>query len=204
MYKGANKMEDSAIFLIIAVVVSIISVIAVKKLAQKIYNETGYNGLSGFNKLLMLAMYILPLGVTMMQSGGGLVRNDSQTNGTMLILFLIPLAILIIRNLKAKKPAYIIGLTLLQAFCSLILLFVIIFKFIFRSTGKSFSIDTNTINQMHQAQAEQRQREEIAAEEEAAEKEKATAQADAYARGWGYRDSEEAEREGIHTGRPNK
>lgn len=79
-------MNDSAIFLIIGVVVSIISVIAVKKLAQKIYNETGYNGLSGFNKLLMLAMYILPIAVTMMQSGGGLVRNDAQTNGTMLIL----------------------------------------------------------------------------------------------------------------------
>lgn len=197
-------MEDSTIFLIIGVVVSIISVVAVKKLAQTVYNQTGYNGLSGFNKLLMLALYILPLGVTMMQSGGGLVRNDSQTNGTMLILFLIPLAVLIFRNLKAKNPAYIIGLTLLQALCGLILFFVIVFKFFFRSTGKSFGIDTNTINQMHQSQANQRQRDEIEAQEEAAEKDKATAQADAYARGWGYRDSEEAEREGVHTGRPNK
>lgn len=197
-------MEDSAIFLIIGVVVSTISVIAVKKLAQTVYNQTGYNGLSGFNKILMLALYILPLGVTMMQSGGGLVRNDSQTNGTMLLLFLVPLAILIFRNLKAKSPAYIIGLTLLQVLCGLILIFVIVFKFVFRSNGKSFSIDTNTINQMHQEQAEQRQREEIEAEEEVAEKEKATAQADTYARGWGYRDSEQAEREGIHTGRPNK
>ncbi|WP_101696237.1 hypothetical protein [Clostridium minihomine] len=197
-------MEDSAIFLIIGVVVSIISVVAVKRLAQTVYNQTGYNGLSGINKLLMLTLYILPLGVTMMQSGGGLVRNDAQTNGTMLILFLVPLAILIIRNLKAKNPAYIVGLTLLQVLCGLILFFVIVFKFVFRSNGKNFSIDTNTINQMHQSQADQRHREEMEAQEEAAKKDKATAQADAYARGWGYRDSEEAEREGIHTGHPNK
>lgn len=197
-------MEDSAIFLIIAVVVSIISVVAIKKFAQTVYNQTGYNALSGFNKLLMLAMYILPLGVTMVQSGGGLVRNDSQTNGTMLILFLIPLAILIFKNLKAKNPAYVIGLTLLQAFCGLILLFVIIFKFIFRSTGKSFSIDTNTINQMHQEQAERRQREEAELHEEKEAREQAIAKADDYAQSWGYRDSEEAEKEGIHTGRPNK
>jgi|GEM_PF-5944911 len=197
-------MEDSVIFLIIAVVISIISVVAIKKFAQTVYNQTGYNALSGFNKLLMLAMYILPLGVTMMQSGGGLVRNDAQTNGTMLILFLIPLAILIIRNLKAKSPVYIVGLTLLQVLCGLILLFVIIFKFFFRSTGKSFGIDTNTINQMHQEQAERRQKEEVELQEEEEARKQAIAKADDYAQSWGYRDSEEAEREGVHTGRPNK
>lgn len=191
-------MEDSAIFLIIAVVISIISIITIKKLAQTVYNQTEYNGLSSINEILMLAMYILPIAIGM--QGG----NDFQTNRTMLILFLVPLAILIIRNLKAKKPAYIIGLTVLQIFCGLVLLFVIILKFAFRSTEKGFGIDTNTINQMHQEQAKQRQREETEAEEKSKARKQATAQADTYAQSWGYRDSEEAEREGIHTGRPNQ
>lgn len=88
------------------------------KFFKKIGLETGYNVLDGFNKFLMILMWLLPI-----------VLGDVLKGNVMAaVLFLIPFLILIIRNLKMKKINYIISISILQLIISPFIFLMLIYK----------------------------------------------------------------------------
>lgn len=196
------------IFIIIGIIVGyIVTMFVTKKYAQKVYNETGYNAVDKTNRFLMGCMYALPFIVTLASSFYGNARTAD--NKLIALLFLIPVAILIIRNLKAKNPVNIILLTLLQIVGGLFIVLLGIFKLVLRCIGlgksgaSSFGLDINTaqreIEEIQQTAAQQAQQQALRSEEE---KQEATTRADAYAQYHGFEDADEAERLGFKTGKP--
>lgn len=125
-----------AIFLIIAVVVAfVVSTAVTKKTANKIYILTGYNGFSGLHKVLCASMLIILLAVS-------IIAPDNVQLGFMA---LVPVAILVLLNLKAKNPAYIVILSILQVFYGIswffFLLLKIFFQFVFHANVNLFALD---------------------------------------------------------------
>ncbi|MBS4985732.1 hypothetical protein [Hungatella hathewayi] len=88
------------------------------KFFKKIGLETGYNALGGFNKFLMVLMWLLPI----------ILGDVLKGNLMAAILFFIPFIILILRNLKMKKINYIIEVSILQLIISPFIFLLIIYK----------------------------------------------------------------------------
>ena len=125
-----------AIILILAVVIIfIVSTVVTKNTANKIYILTGYNGFSGLHKLLCASILIILLAVS-------LIAPDEPELG---FWSLAPVAILVLLNLKAKNPAYIVVLSLLQVLYGIswffFLLLKIFFQFVFHTNINAFSME---------------------------------------------------------------
>lgn len=121
-----------ALLILVAIVVAfIVSSIVTKKIANKIFIITGYNGFASLQRMLCSSMLIILCVVY-------IIFPDSYSLG---LLALVPVVILVLMNLKAKKPAYIITLSVLQVLYGIIWFFVFMFKLAIKFTLKT---DFNT------------------------------------------------------------
>ena len=190
----------SVIVLIITIVATIACVAAFKSLAKNCYRKTGVNVLRGLNKLLWYAQ----IGVTAFLSQG----TETASAG-LPILIVCVLAFIVIQtlvNIKAgTKYAVISGVMhgTCGMFLALINIVIVILTFSFKMMfglsipGGLFDIDTTKKMEADSAvvfaQAE--------ADNKRAEQEAKEVLADKTAKGLGFRDADDAERAGIHTGK---
>lgn len=122
--------------IILAVVVAfIVSTVLTKKLANKIYILTGYNGFSGLHRTLCASMLIILLAVS-------IIAPDNVKLG---FLALVPVVVLALLNLKAKNPVYIVALTVLQFFYGIAWFFFFLLKlfikFVFHADFNAFNVE---------------------------------------------------------------
>ena len=143
MYNGfTNLLGGNLMFLIIAIIVSfVVSLLVSKKLGQLVYDKTGYNGFGGKQKFLSLLFLLVPVAI-------GLMQGSKPVILPLVIGALIPLGILVVLNLEAKKPAYIVGLTIVQAFYGVSFILFLVLKFTIKAalgtTISSLDINVDT------------------------------------------------------------
>ena len=123
------------IVVLVAVVLGfIVSLAVTKKVAKKIYIITGYNGFDNLQRGLCASILIILLAVS-------IIAPDSLALG---FLALVPIAILIFLNLKAKEPKYIVVLSILQVLYGIswffFVLLVIGITFMFKSANAQLSM----------------------------------------------------------------
>lgn len=171
----------------------IVTLIVTKRVAQTIYNKTGYNGFASLHKVLCALITLLPLALAFAGIG---------SSGPSLKAFapaLIPIAILIVLNLKAKDPGAIIALTVLQVLYGiawlLFMILKIVLNFFLHLNLQGLNIQLDELNAITQEQVARQQ----AAAQTAKRKKNETA--DAYAQRLGFRNADDAERAGIDTGK---
>lgn len=185
---------DGEILVIAVVVGFIISAVGAKKLGQLVYDKTGYNAFSGLNKFLCFLIFLLPLGIDM--AGGN--RPNLQL---MVLSAIIPIVLLIIQNLKVKKPAYVVGLTLFQIFYGISFLLFLVIKLSLKYAFKMASFDLGV--NIDTKQSAYNQTLNNARVNEDARKQANNKSADAWAQKQGFEDADAAERIGIKTGKEN-
>lgn len=191
------------IFTIIGIIVGcFVTIFGTKKFAQKVYNETGYNALEKTNKFLMGFMFVLPIVVA-------LIMGSNPNNAIIILCFLIPFVVLVVRNLKAKSVSNIIILTVLQTIGGLFIILFGILKIVLSVVGLggkgkpilNLDIDTtqkevnNLNNSVDKINIQQDENNESIKQEE-------LDKANAYAQKQGFEDADEAEFNGIKTGKP--
>lgn len=125
-----------AVILILAVVIAfVVSTAVTKKVANKIYILTGYNGFSGLHKTLCASMLIILLAVS-------IIAPDNLKLG---FLAIVPVAILVVLNLKVKNIAYIVVLTILQVLYGIswffFFLLKIFFQFVLHANVNTFAVE---------------------------------------------------------------
>lgn len=184
------------VILIIAVVVGfIISIIGAKKLGQAVYDKTGYNAFNEMNKLLCYSIIVLPFGI-------GIAGKNTPNIKLMVISSIIPIVILLVQNLKVKKPLYIAGLTIFQIFFGIsglmFLLLNIVFKYAFKMVNFDIGVNIDTTQGSFNETLEN-----VKLSDEAKKKSN-NEQAEAWAQNQGFQDADEAERMGIRTGKERK
>ena len=181
--------SGSVIFLIGFVAAVIFTFIVPRKVAQNIYVKTGYYGFGTAQRALCAFILILPVALSLVGKG------SPEPSFRAVAPALIPIAILVLMNLKAKNPVYIIVLTVLQIIYGIVWILFVILKFglslVFHS---SLNFDWGITEQMQaqfQAQTAQQQKQEWEKLE----------RAEVYAQKQGFRDADEAELFGIDTGK---
>lgn len=165
----------------------IVTLLVTKRVAQMIYNKTGYNGFASLQQILCASISIIAIIFALLD------------NNTLMLLSLVPVVVLILLNLKAKNPAYIVVLTVLQLLYGVVWLIFMILKialnYVLHFNMQGLNIQLDEINAVAQEQAARQQE---AARVAQREKDEA---ADAYAQRLGFRDADDAERAGIDTGK---
>lgn len=130
------------IVLILAVVIAfVVSTAVTKKVANKIYILTEYNGFSGLHKTLCASILIILLAVS-------IIAPDNLKLG---FLTLVPVAILVVLNLKAKNVPFIVILTLLQVLYGIswffFFLIKIFFQFVLHANINAFSVELKPLEE---------------------------------------------------------
>ena len=165
----------------------IVTLLVTKRVAQMIYNKTGYNGFASLQQILCASISIIAIIFAFLD------------NNTLMLLAFVPVVILLVLNLKAKKPAYIIVLTVLQLLYGvawlLFMILKIVLNYVLHFNMQGLSIQLDELNAVTQEQAAQQQATAQATQRQAYET------ADAYAQRLGFRDADDAERAGIDTGK---
>lgn len=163
----------------------IVTLLVTKKVAQMIYNKTGYNGFASLQQILCASISIIAIIFAFLD------------NNTLMLLALVPVVTLLVLNLKAKNPAFIIVLTVLQLLYGvawlLFMILKIVLNYVLHFNMQGLSIQLDEINTITQEQVAQQQ-----ASAQAAEQARNQA-ADAYAQRLGFRDADDAERAGVDT-----
>lgn len=121
---------------VIGIIIIIGSYMLIKKYFRWIEQTTGYYPLNGINIFLLVLSIALPV--------INIIRLNEQVPSSFdLVLLLIPIVIIIVRNLKIKNPVHIVFVSLLQIFLSVIAIIFTAFAFVFASvfggTGTSAS-----------------------------------------------------------------
>lgn len=169
-----NEGELGVLMIIVILVGSFVSLFALKKYAQKVYNRTGYNALSGLNKFLSAVG-----GTAFIFFVISLFAAPARDRLTIFLITAVPLSILIINNLKAKNTASIVILTLLQMVSGFFSVLLLAFKFTLKMIGiqlEWLKMDINTSGEINREIAEQREKmEQDAREREKLDKEAALA-----------------------------
>lgn len=171
------------ILLAAPVVAFIVTLLVTKRVAQMIYNKTGYNGFASLQQILCASISIIAIIFALLD------------NNTLMLLSLVPVIILILLNLKAKNPAYIVVLTVLQLLYGAAWLIFMILKialnYVLHFNMQGLNIQLDEINAVAQEQAARQQEAAWVAQREKDET------ADAYAQRLGFRNADDAERAGI-------
>ena len=111
------------IFLVILAIVALIALLAFgKSFTNKVYILTGYNGFGETQRFLCSSVLIILCIIY-------IIWPDEYALG---LLSLVPVVALIIMNLKAEKPAYIITLSVLQILYSIIWFIFFLVKITFK------------------------------------------------------------------------
>ena len=133
------------ISIILVLVVGLIAMFPLKKLAQKIYNETGYNGVKGLPKFLTIFFGIINI-FSALIFYVSIEEKDYKFAGITVAIVLLLMALLILVNKKAGLKNSIL-LAILQTISGAVLIVILFAHRCFGGFSTSGVLDILSINE---------------------------------------------------------